>query len=353
MSELRLNSDRAPEHGRPRRVFVAGATGYIGRHVALELSARGHQVVCFVREHSGIGATVGPDQARRNLAGCEVRFGNVTQARSLIEDGFRGEKFDAVVCCLASRNGGVEDSWRIDYAASRKLLEVSRDSGVGHFILLSAICVQKPRLAFQRAKLRMEEELVSSGMTYSVVRPTAFFKSLAGQVEALKQGRPFVLFDNDEAACKPIGEADLAAFMADCLEDSSRHNRILPVGGPGKAVTARERADMLFRLLGRKPRYRRVPIALFDGLIPVLELLARVFPRFRDRAEFARIGRYYATESMLVMDQTSGAYDADATPSWGNQTLLDFYRQVLEDGLTGQELGDHSLFAGLSRTQES
>ncbi len=43
--------------------------------------------------------------------------------------------------------------------------------------------MQRPLLEFQRAKLKFEEELQAAGdITYSIVRPTAFFKSLAGQV---------------------------------------------------------------------------------------------------------------------------------------------------------------------------
>jgi len=337
----------------PRRVFLAGATGYIGRHVASELVARGHEVVCFVRQRSGIGGSDGAKQVRRRLTGCEVRVGEITCRDSVERDGFRGERFDAVVSCLASRTGGIEDSWRVDYQANRQLLEAGRSAGAEHFVLLSAICVQKPRLAFQWAKLRMERELVESGVTYSIVRPTAFFKSLAGQVERIKQGRPYIMFGDGAAACKPIGEADLAAFMADCLEDSGYHDRVLPVGGPGEPLAARARGELLIELTGRPPRFTRVPVGLFNGLIPVLDGLARLFPRYKEKAEFARIGRYYATESMLVLDPDTGLYDAAATPGYGRQSLRDFYRQVLEDGLAGQELGDHRLFASAGRVRES
>jgi hypothetical protein len=55
-------------------------------------------------------------------------------------------------------------------------------------------------------------------ITYSIVRPTAFFKSLAGQIELVKQGKPYVMFgDGNLASCKPISEQDLARFMADCV----------------------------------------------------------------------------------------------------------------------------------------
>jgi divinyl chlorophyllide a 8-vinyl-reductase len=49
-------------------------------------------------------------------------------------------------------------------------------------------------LAFQHAKLAFEAALIDSGLTYSIVRPTAFLKSLSGQVERVKRGRPFLVF---------------------------------------------------------------------------------------------------------------------------------------------------------------
>ena len=57
--------------------------------------------------------------------------------------------------------------------------------------MLSAICVQKPKLAFQHAKLKFEDTLQTSGLNYAIVRPTAYFKSLTGQVKRVKQNRPF------------------------------------------------------------------------------------------------------------------------------------------------------------------
>lgn len=344
------DSDPGASAVKRQRILVAGASGYIGRYVARELVIRGHEVVCLVRRQSGVNAATRPEQLHSRLVGCELRFGDVTDPESLHRDGFRGEQFDAVVSCLASRTGGIADSWRIDYQTNRQLLDASLAAGVRHFVLLSAICVQKPRLAFQHAKLRMERELMEAGITYSIVRPTAFFKSIAGQIEAVRNGRPYLLFGDSDAACKPIGEADLASFMADCLDQPDLHNRILPVGGPGAAMTAQQRGDLLFKLLGQQPRYRRLPVAMLKVIIAVLSGLGYIIPALREKAEFARIGHYYATESMLVLDADSGEYDAAATPSYGRQTLQDFYLQVLEQGLTGQELGDHAVFSRRSKS---
>jgi divinyl chlorophyllide a 8-vinyl-reductase len=51
----------------------------------------------------------------------------------------------------------------------------------------------------------------------------------------------------------------------------------------------------------------------------------------------ARIGRYYATDSMLLLDSESGRYDAASTPSTGTDTLFDFYARLMQ-GNGEQEL---------------
>jgi len=328
----------------PRRVIVLGATGTIGRATVRALVARGHEVVCLVRPRAGVGGTLAPADVERLLAGTTVRCGDVTDPASLARDGFRGEHFDALVSCLASRTGAPADAWAIDHQAHVHALEAARRAGVSHVVLLSALCVQKPLLAFQQAKLAFEKVLVDSGIAWSIVRPTAFFKSLSGQVERVRQGRPYLVFgDGTLTACKPISDGDLADYLADCLDDAHLHNRVLPIGGPGEAITPREQGDALFALLGRRPRFRQVPVALLDGIIGALGASGRVLPSLAAKAELARIGRYYATESMLVLDPTTGRYDAAATPSTGTETLFDFYAALLK-GAAAPERGDHAVF---------
>jgi divinyl chlorophyllide a 8-vinyl-reductase len=337
--------DDAVLHGERHKVLVAGATGYIGRFVVAELVRRGHEVVSLARPRAGIDGQLTPERVRAGLPGSEVRFGEITDRDWLAREGIAGEPFDAVISCIASRTGGIADAWRIDYQANHDLLEAARAAGVRQFVLLSAICVQKPRLAFQCAKRAFETELADSGLTWSIVRPTAFYKSIAGQVPRVREGKPFLLFGRGEGpACKPISERDTAAFIADCLADTDKQDRVLPIGGPDAAITARGRGELLFELSGQPPAFRHIPLALFDTLVPVLSAGARVFPRLADKAEFARIGRYYATEPMLWMDPETGAYDAERTPSYGRDTLRDFYARVLDEGLAGQELGDQALF---------
>ncbi|MFM1992005.1 MAG: hypothetical protein RJA99_4962 [Pseudomonadota bacterium] len=323
---------------RPCRVFVAGATGTIGRATVRALLARGHAVTALVRAR--------PDGGPRpaGLEGADVRAGDVTDAASIERDGFRGERFDAVVSCLASRTGEPADARAIDHRAHSALLAAAQCAGATRFVLLSAICVQKPLLAFQQAKLAFERELRDAPLDWSIVRPTAFFKSLSGQIERVRRGRPFLVFgDGTLTACKPISDDDLGAFLADCVDDPARWRRVLPIGGPGPAITPREQGEMLFGLLGTEPRFRRVPVGLLDAIVAVLSVGGRIVPALARKAELARIGRYYATESMLVLDPDTGRYDAAATPETGTQTLRDHYARMLR-GEVEAGLGEHAVF---------
>ena len=325
-------------------MFVLGATGTIGRAAVRALVARGHDVVCFVRPRAGVRGSLAPDDSARLLAGATVRFGDVTDPASLARDGFCGDGFDAVVSCLASRTGAPRDAWAIDHQAHLDVLAAARRAGVAQFVLLSAICVQKPLLAFQKAKLAFETALIGSGVTYSIVRPTAFFKSLSGQLERVRQGKPFLVFgDGKRTACKPISDGDLAAYLADCLDDDRRWNRVLPIGGPGPAITPLQQGERLFALLDLPPRFRHVPVRMLDVIIAGLGAAGRIVPALAEKAELARIGRYYATESMLVLDPATGRYDADATPSTGSEMLFDFYA-ALASGAVAPERGDHAVF---------
>jgi divinyl chlorophyllide a 8-vinyl-reductase len=316
-----------------QHVLLLGATGTIGRATARALLDAGHSVTALVRPGSDTAA----------LSGCAIVTGSASRSEDLAV-ALSGPRVDAVVSCLASRTGAPQDAWAVDHAANSAALRAVLDRGIGRFVLLSAICVQKPRLAFQEAKLAFEAELRAAPLAWTIVRPTAFFKSLSGQIARVRDGRPFLLFgDGTLTACKPIGDADLGRFLARTLTDPGTVNRILPIGGPGPALTPRDQAAILFELTGRPPRFRRMPVAAMDAIVAGLSALGRISPRLAARAEFARIGRYYATESMLVWDAVRGCYDADATPEFGTQTLREHYAACLR-GAVADDRGAHAIF---------
>ena len=321
-----------------KKILLVGCTGYIGSHVLEILIKRKFLVIC-------IG---------RNLKKLKDRFNN-TQS-SFIELNLDSDveykdlsskiqQIDAIVSCIGSRTGGIADSWQVEYEINKKLLNFSELVNCKKFVLLSAICVQKPKLSFQFAKIKFENLLISSNITYSIVRPTAYFKSLAGQVQNVIKGKSFIVFDNGKkTACKPISESDLATFICDCLTLKDRENKILPIGGKGPSISPLEQGELIFKLLNKSPKITRVPSQVFNCLSLLITPLTFFSKKFKDLKEFLQIGKYYATESMLLWDPNTKTYSSKKTPEFGNETLENFYGKIIKNGISGQELGHHKLF---------
>ncbi len=314
------------------RVLVAGASGYIGRHVVEALLQRDYRVVAQLRPSA---------QWTLSHPNLECVYGELTESAQCLQN---IQACDFVISCLASRSGGVRDAKLVEYDANSRLLAAASQWGVQRFLLLSAICVQKPRLAFQKEKLRFEAKLRASNLPWTIIRPTAFFKSLSGQIARLQQGKSFLVFGNGTlTACKPIAEQDLAAYIVEQLTSEAAVEAILPIGGPGPAITPLGQAQLLGHLLQQPIKIRSLPPRLFLIVAAVLSPFGLVFSRVRDQAEFLRIAHFYATESMLVWSEESSTYSEALTPESGSKTLSDCYQQIIRGDVVS-ELGEHKLF---------
>ena len=96
--------------------------------------------------------------------------------------------------------------------------------------------------------------------------------------------------------------------------------------------------------LGQPFRTTSLPPEMFDWIRWLISPLGLVSRRMRDRMEFLRIAKFYATESMLCWDATAERYDAEATPEYGDDTLQAFYAGLASGELKMPERGEHSLF---------
>ena len=254
-------------------------------------------------------------------------------------------EFNVIISCIGSKTGGISDSWNIEYKANYNLLKLGLKRNIDQYILLSAICVQRPKCEFQYAKLAFEKTLMESKVNHTIIRPTAFFKSLSGQVSKVKAGKNFIYFDNGSTtACKPISEADLANFICECINFSARLNKILPIGGKGPAVTPLQMGNMLFGLMNKKPKFFSIPSKLFLAGDKAISPLAYFSNKFKNTQQFLRIANYYATESMLVYNEKTNLYDEMLTPEYGKDTLETHYKKLLFSESIHDELGDHKLF---------
>jgi divinyl chlorophyllide a 8-vinyl-reductase len=313
-----------PSNEFPRTVFVAGATGSLGGTLVRELVQAGYSAVALARQLSG------ELREQEPLSGAEIRVCDVCDPDTLAGRAFHGEKDGVVISCLRGCRYSPVDAWRVDHQANLNLLEAARTAGISRFIYVSSIAVQKPELGFLQARLAFESALADSGLHYSIIRPSAEFSSLIDQVERVKRGGRYRLFgDGNFPLSKPISREDLSRFIIDCIEDGETQGRVLPVGGPGPALTSREQGELLYSVLGKKPRFRGVSLRRLERRARRLSLLARVIPGLGDKAEAARVEHYFASEPALPQDEADLRYDADAMPEYGRDSLEDLFRRTL------------------------
>jgi divinyl chlorophyllide a 8-vinyl-reductase len=315
-------------------VVVAGATGYIGKSVVRDAVRQGYKTVALVRDAEKVNsqpALYGEYFSGAQVVECDVcNQENLDNVFSSIAKASETDSIDAIVSCLASRSGTKQDAYKIDYQATLNCLRAGQKLGANnkpHFVLLSAYCVKNPWLQFQQAKLKFEAELTAQkDLSYSIVRPTAFFKSVSGQLEVVQSGAPFVMFgDGKVTRCNPIAESELAQYLNDCIEDRSRHGKIINLGGPDEPLTMLQQGEMLFKAVGKEPKFIFAPLWLFDVIIDSLQWIANTFnsETFENAAETGRIGKYYAVEDMLTTDPSE---------KFGKITLQEHYNKIAVEG---------------------
>jgi divinyl chlorophyllide a 8-vinyl-reductase len=291
-------------------VLIVGATGYIGSAVVAEAVSKGHDVIAVTRSPAKEG----------QFSGAEVVVADVSDPAS-IATAFQ-RKIDVVISCLATRSGLPKDFDDIDYKATLNVLNVAQENGVDKFILLSAICVRKPDLPLQLAKLKMEDALMRSGIDYTIVRPTAYFWVFDAQTKMIKKGKPgYMVGKGDQAISNPIAKEDLAEFMVGSIGNSERKDRVFILGGPEVAdniVTYKDSLLMVFESLGMEPNIVSVPGWVMNALIKLTWFIGLFVRKIGVFSSFLKIVLYYLENDMRA-------------PGYGSVTLKQYLMDTTRD----------------------
>ncbi|HVA36258.1 MAG TPA: NAD(P)H-binding protein [Candidatus Dormibacteraeota bacterium] len=248
---------------RAERVLVAGATGFIGRAVVRELTARGHGVRALYHSRE-------PSFGE----GVETVRGDVTDAATL-EAAVEG--CTAVVDTVQFPGSPIEQprkGWtfeRIDLGGVRNLLAHARPAGVERFVYLSGTNLSEDSpLPSHRAKALAERAIRESGIGYTFVKPSLVAGEGSRPVEVLASTikmAPFIpLMGSGSSKVQPVYVGDVARLIADVLESPAAANRAIEIGGP-EVLTMKELMLRLAALMGvRKPA--------LPGPLPPLMLVA-------------------------------------------------------------------------------
>jgi uncharacterized protein YbjT (DUF2867 family) len=212
------------------KIAIAGGTGTLGRRVAEELRARGHEVRVLSRGapeyRVDLTTGAGLDDA---LAGCEV------------------------VVDATNNSSRTAAATLVD--GTRRLLAAGQSAGVAHHVCVSVIGCELVPQGYFAAKAEQENLVARGTVPWTIVRATQFHEYVAALLAAGARWRALPV---PRALVQPVACADVARTVADVAEQAPRHGRVC-VAGPD-VVTARELAWRWRRATGTRAVLVRVPL---------------------------------------------------------------------------------------------
>ena len=148
-------------------ILIVGATGVLGSATTRRLLIAGHPVRAMTRTPA--------KAAELGQLGAEIVQGDLREPDSLRR---ACEGVDQVLAAAHSLLGrGREASKYVDDAGHKQLIDIAKAAGVQHFVYPSVNGASPDQpVPFARIKYDVEQYLQRSGLSYTILRPTAFME---------------------------------------------------------------------------------------------------------------------------------------------------------------------------------
>ncbi|HEU5345290.1 MAG TPA: SDR family oxidoreductase [Ktedonobacterales bacterium] len=253
-------------------ILIVGASGRLGGIVARRLLADGQAVRAMSRAPEKLAALSG--------AGAEVVVGDLRDPDSL-RRACHGA--DAILSAAHAFDGkGANSPRTVDDQGARQLIEAARDEGVSQFVLMSIQGVRADHpVGLFRAKFRAEQALKASGLSATILRPSAFMELWLSIVAEpmLKQGKALI-FGRGENPINFVSVEDVARFALIGLRDPQARGLTIEVGSPeNRSLT--QMVSLIERVTGKNVARQHIPLPA----LRVMSVLARPFnPAFARQA---------------------------------------------------------------------
>lgn len=287
------------------KVFVTGATGFIGGRVAELLTGRGDQVVALVRKPASAGAL--------EAMGCSLVEGDLADVEA-IASGLEG--VDAVIHCAAIYEVGITDGEaermrEANVNGTRNVLEAALSAGIPRTVYVSTCgafgntggevvdetyehpgngytsVYEETKVLAHKAAL----EIASRGLGLVVVQPGGVYgpgdHSALGEVirKFAKRQLPAMLFP--DLGMSLVHRDDVADGIILAL-DKGRLGESYVIGG--QIETMRGLINTEAGILGRRPPRMVVPAGLVRALNPAGRIVGPLLGTGPNLAELASSG---------------------------------------------------------------
>jgi uncharacterized protein YbjT (DUF2867 family) len=238
-------------------ILVAGATGLLGSEICRQLSVAGKSVRGLVRQSSEPAKV-----SRLQSFGVETFEGDVRDRASL-DKACQG--VTAVICTVSampfSYQAGVNDIQTTDLEGVTNLIEAAKTNQVSHFVYTSvsenALHSECPLI---HAKSEVERRLRESGLTFTILHPSAFMEVwLSPAVGFDAANGKVVIYGTGENPISWIAVHDITQFAVTSLDHPAAKNAVLELGGP-QAISALDAVRCFEQAYGRSFELQFLPM---------------------------------------------------------------------------------------------
>ena len=228
-------------------VAVAGATGFLGRHVVRELLGRGHAVRGLARDAQKAVSTLPADGSLRVVEG---DIGSPEALATLLDGAWA-----CINCIGILRETGGQTFQRVHVGATRGLLRATTEAGARRFVQISALGVtDESPAAYLRTKHDAEQIVRRSGLDWTILRPGMmhgpegeFVRLAASWARGEKQpwfflpyftrgelssDAPLAAINRIDPKIQPVAVEDVAWCAAEALERPEAVGEIYNLTGP-------------------------------------------------------------------------------------------------------------------------
>lgn len=213
------------------RIAIAGGHGQIALRLTRLLVGRGDEVISLIRDPAQSDDVRAAGGAP---AVCDLEQADAAQIGGAIEGAHA-----VVFAAGAGPGSGVARKETMDLGGALKLIEAAKTKDIKRFVMVSSVGAnakaggQDPFAAYLRAKGLADDELMKSGLDYTIVRPTMLTD---------EEGDGLVTIDS-HVGRGSVPRDDVAAVLAEVLHSPDTVGKLFEVIDGRQPV-----ADALARL---------------------------------------------------------------------------------------------------------
>jgi len=240
------------------RVAITGGTGFVGRHLARELVARGHEAVLVAR-----GKDL-RDESIYKLGGTSFFSSDLSDSQEL-RRAFSG--CDLVAHCAGiNREIDAQTYQRVHIEGTKNVVEAARHAGLRKIVLLSFLRA-RPNCdsAYHESKWAAEEIVRCSGLDYTIFKAGVIYgrgdHMLDHLSHALYTFPVFGLVGMKEKPIRPLAVEDLVAAMLSSFHDRRLSNKTVSITGPEEIMLG-EAVRRVGEAIDKHPFYLPTPLAI-------------------------------------------------------------------------------------------